>query len=228
MKPKLVDFRQEQEALRLSMRDGMLEAASRLLLEEGAAALTVRKVADAVNCSTTLLYSIFGGKDGLSNALYLEGFARYQREFPLYAAQRPDAPVARGLDSVLLYAHYYHAFARRYPAYYMVMFGDAIAGFIPPEASRVAAWESFTPLIGEFQYCMRHGSIPASSASAAARLLWAAMHGVISLELKGFYLKQGHADDLFQTAVNAVLYSLQHAPHHAIQQAPPLSSKDLL
>jgi len=220
MKPKLVDFRQEQDALRLSLRDGMLDAASRLLLEEGAAALTVRKVADAVNCSTTLLYSIFGGKDGLSNALYLEGFARYQREFPAYAAQHPSAPVALGIESLHLYANYYHAFARRYPSYYMVMFGDAIAGFIPPEASRIAAWESFTPLIAQFQHCMQSGSLPASSASAAARLLWAAMHGVISLELKGFYLKQGHADDLFQAAVRAVLLSLQLPLPH-----PP---KDLL
>lgn len=217
MKSKLVDFRQEQEALRHSMREGMLEAASRLLLEEGAAALTVRRVADAVNCSTTLLYSIFGGKDGLSNALYLEGFALYRREFPAYAAQQPSAPVARGIDSLHLYANYYHAFARRYPSYYMVMFGDAIAGFVPPEASRIAAWESFTPLIAEFQYCMQHGSLPVSSASAAARLMWAAMHGVISLELKGFYLKQTHADTLFQSAVRAVLFSLQHPTTHSTQ-----------
>jgi|SRR5450830_26882 len=214
MKPKLVDFRQEQETLRLSMREGMLEAASRLLLEEGASSLTVRKVADAVNCSTTLLYSIFGGKDGLSNALYLEGFARYKREFPVYAAQQLGAPITRGIDSLYLYANYYHAFARRYPSYYMVMFGDAIAGFVPPEASRIAAWESFTPLIAEFQHCMQSGALPVSSASAAARLMWAAMHGVISLELKGFYLKHDHADHLFQSAVRAVLFSLQHPEEH--------------
>jgi len=212
MKPKVVDFRQSQEALRSSLREGMLDAASHLLQTEGAAALTVRKVAEAVNCSTTLLYSIFGGKDGLSNALYLEGFERFKSEFLSYEATLADEQKARGIQRLWLYANNYHAFARRYPSYYMVMFGDAIAGFVPPPESRQAAWESFTPLIAEFEHCMQTGSLPASSPSAAARLLWAAMHGVISLELKGFYLKQEHADELFQSAVRAVLISLQHPP----------------
>jgi AcrR family transcriptional regulator len=101
MKPKVVDFRQSQEALRSSLREGMLDAASHLLQTEGAAALTVRKVAEAVNCSTTLLYSIFGGKDGLSNALYLEGFERFKSEFLSYEAtlaekRKPVASSAYG------------------------------------------------------------------------------------------------------------------------------------
>src|ERR1700741_3796419 len=93
--PKVIDFRQEQEGLRSALRQGMLDAATRLLVEEGAAALTVRKVAEAVNCSTTLLYSLFGGKDGLSNALYLEGFARLKQEYAAYAAALPEPQAAR-------------------------------------------------------------------------------------------------------------------------------------
>jgi AcrR family transcriptional regulator len=221
-KAKIIDFRQGQEALRVSMRQGMLDAASRLLATEGAAALTVRKVAEAVNCSTTLLYSLFGGKDGLSNALYLEGFARLKQEFSTYQAEaesksesESDSGPSRtaevtGLDRLWRYADNYHAYARRNPSYYMVMFGDAIAGFVPPLESRIAAWESFTPLIAEFERCMQETTLPASSPSAAARLLWAAMHGVISLELKGYYLKQAHSDQLYHAAVRAVIYSLQH------------------
>ncbi len=219
-KAKIIDFRQGQEALRVSMRQGMLDAASRLLATEGAAALTVRKVAEAVNCSTTLLYSLFGGKDGLSNALYLEGFARLKQEFSTYEAEaeaesesgsEPSRTAqVTGLDRLWRYADNYHAYARRNPSYYMVMFGDAIAGFVPPLESRIAAWESFTPLIAEFERCMQESSLPASSPGAAARLLWAAMHGVISLELKGYYLKQEHSDQLYHAAVRAVLHSLQH------------------
>lgn len=213
IKPKtaasIIDFRQGQEALRDSLRQGMLDAASQLLQTEGPAALTVRKVADAVNCSTTLLYSIFGGKDGLANALYLEGFTRFKEEFIQHEASLPEEQRVRGIDRIWLYANNYHAYARRYPSYYMVMFGDAIAGFVPPLESRVAAWESFTPLIAEFEHCMQQGLLPKTSASAAARLLWSAMHGVISLELKGFYFKKEHPDELYRAAVRAVLLSLQ-------------------
>ena len=109
-----------------------------------------------------------------------------------------------------MYAASYHDYARRNPSYYMVMFGDAIAGFVPPLESRTAAWESFTPLIAEFEQCMQQGSLPASNPGMAARLLWSAMHGVISLELKGYYLKKEHSDELYRAAVRAVLHSLAH------------------
>jgi hypothetical protein len=38
------------------------------------------------------------------------------------------------------------------------------------------------------------------------------MHGAVSLELKGYYLKTERADELFDAAVNAVLRSLQMEP----------------
>ncbi|WP_228892714.1 TetR/AcrR family transcriptional regulator [Pseudoduganella aquatica] len=205
-KAKVVDFRQEQEDLRGALRQGMLDAASRLLVEEGPAALTVRKVAEAVNCSTTLLYSIFGGKDGLSNALYLEGCERLKRDFEATEAELAKVDAEQG---VWLCARAYLDFSRRNPSYYLVMFGDAIAGFIPPLESRVSAWGTFTPLIRQFERCMEQGLLPKSSPTAAARLLWAALHGIASLELKGFYLKKEHPDELFKAAVRAILLSLK-------------------
>ena len=206
--PKLVDFRHGQEELHKTLRQGMLDAATRLLTEEGPSALTVRRVAEAVNCSTTLLYSLFGGKDGLANELYLEGFERLKQEF---SADPANAALA-GLPRLRALARAYHQYAKRNPSYYMVMFGDAIAGFVPPLESRNTAWESLAVMIEAFDACMRDGVLPKSNPTAAARLLWAAMHGAISLELKGYYLKTERADELFDAAVNAVLRSLEVGP----------------
>ena len=209
-KSPVVDFRQAQEELRSTLRQGMLDAATRLLTEEGPAALTVRRVAEAVNCSTTLLYSLFGGKDGLSNELYLEGFARLRTEFESAAVQTAKKKADKdGLASLRLHARVYHDYARRNSSYYMVMFGDAIAGFVPPVESRKRAWDSLAALINTFEACMKNGALPPSNPTAAARLLWAAMHGAVSLELKGYYLKTERADELFDAAVEAVLLSLQ-------------------
>jgi len=181
----------------------MLEAATRLLTEEGPTALTVRKVADAVNCSTTLLYSLFGGKDGLSNELYLEGFARME------AALAAVPPQSMGLQRLHALAHAYHQYARNNPSYYMVMFGDALAGFVPPVESRTQSWKSMAVLIEACDEAMKQGVLAPGNATAAARLLWAAMHGAVSLELKGYYLKTERADELFESAVQAVLGHLQ-------------------
>jgi AcrR family transcriptional regulator len=206
-KAKVVDFRQEQEELRGALRQGMLDAASRLLVEEGPAALTVRKVAVAVNCSTTLLYSIFGGKDGLTNALYLEGCERLKR---VYVETQPELAKVDAIEGIWIWGRSYLDFARANPSYYLVMFGDAFAGFIPPLESRVSAWGTFTPLIQQFERCMQDGLLPKSSPTAAARLMWAALHGIASLELKGFYLKKEHPDALFKSAVRAILLSLKN------------------
>jgi AcrR family transcriptional regulator len=211
-KHHVVDFRQGQEELRRSLRQGMLDAATRLLADEGPSSLTVRRVADAVNCSTTLLYSLFGGKDGLANELYLEGFARLQAEFDALPAPSVQKTRQNGLARVLSLAQTYHAYAKRNPSYYMAMFGDAVAGFVPPLASRKQAWESLQMLIDTFDECMQNGALPRSDPTAAARLLWAAMHGAISLEMKGYYLKSERADELFDASVNAVLHSLQTGP----------------
>ena len=78
--------------------------------------------------------------------------------------------------------------------------------------SRKQAWESLAVLIEAFEECMQNGSLPPSNPTAAARLLWAAMHGAISLELKGYYLKTERADELFNAALHAVLRSLQVGP----------------
>jgi AcrR family transcriptional regulator len=208
-KLKVVDFRQSQEDLRASLRQGMLDAATRLLTEEGPSALTVRRVAEAVNCSTTLLYSLFGGKEGLANELYLEGFARLEEEFVAYTLP-PSRGARNGQERIKALAQIYHRYAKRNPSYYMVMFGDAIAGFVPPLASRMRAWESLAVLIEAFEECMVCGALPRSNPTAAARLLWAAMHGATSLELKGYYLKTERADELFDASVRALLCSLQH------------------
>jgi AcrR family transcriptional regulator len=211
-KPKTMDFRQGQEELRQTLRQGMLDAATRLLTEEGPAALTVRKVAEAVNCSTTLLYSLFGGKDGLSNELYLEGFARLKAEFATGPTLLDTHKEPNGLQRLNEIAQTYHRYAKSNPSYYMVMFGDAIAGFVPPLESRNQAWESLAVMIDAFDECMQAGALPRTDPTAAARLLWAAMHGAVSLELKGYYLKTERADELFNAAVQAVLRSLQVGP----------------
>jgi AcrR family transcriptional regulator len=205
----VVDFRQAQEHLRDSLRQGMLEAATRLLTEEGPSALTVRRIAEAVNCSTTLLYSFFGGKDGLSNELYLEACARLKAELEAARAAGRNGK-GDGLDALRMHARAYHQFAKRNPSYYMVLFGDAIAGFVPPLESRKTGRESLTVVEDTFRQCMQDGILPQANPTTAARLLWAAMHGVISLELKGFYLKTERADELFDTAVESVLLALKN------------------
>src|SRR5262245_47902905 len=52
----------------------LLDAAERLIAEEGLEALSVRRVAGAVGATTRAVYSLFGSKEGLVVALGVRAF----------------------------------------------------------------------------------------------------------------------------------------------------------
>src|SRR3954462_9225422 len=76
-----------------TLRRALLDTASRLLVKEGPSALTMRRLAAAAGCSTTVLYTTFGGKDGIAEALYREGFARFAKR--LAVVPHTDDPLER-------------------------------------------------------------------------------------------------------------------------------------
>src|SRR5579862_2721138 len=55
-------------------RKRLLAAGLGVLRDEGPAALRVRRVAAEAGCSTMAIYTWFGGKDGLVEAMWLDGF----------------------------------------------------------------------------------------------------------------------------------------------------------
>jgi AcrR family transcriptional regulator len=179
------------------LRRTVLDAASRLLVAEGPQALTMRRVAGAVGCSTTVLYTAFGSKDGLADALFREGFERLRRH--LEAVAPGDDPLAR----LRALAHAYRESALASRSYYGVMFQQAIPGFRPSAASLAAAGASLEVLTDAVRDCMDAGVLRSGEPRAVADVLWAAVHGAVSLELAGHFPDPEVAADRFQTLTTA-------------------------
>lgn len=168
-------------------RAEVVEIAARLLASEGPHALSLRRIASAAGGSTQLVYTLFGGKPGLASALYVEGFRRLAElaHQDLLHAPPPGDParvVACGLA--------YRRFALAEPAFFAVMFGPVIAGFRPEAAvRRHARAATFGQIVLAAQQCLDAGTLPSGpddpGADRIARNLWAAAHGVVSLELAG-------------------------------------------
>lgn len=174
------------------MRRAILDAAGRLLAEYGPQALTVRRVAAEVGCSTTVLYTMFGGKGGLADALYREGFERLTRRLE-EAEKAHDAtgdPVARAAALAIAYRE--SALADR--NYYDVMFGRAIPGYEPSQESLAVADASLGMLAKAVREAMDAGVLVDGDAGAVAEVLWAAAHGVVSLELAGHFTPEVAAE----------------------------------
>jgi AcrR family transcriptional regulator len=176
-----------------AIRTSLLDAASRLLADEGPGALTLRRIAADVGCSTTVLYRMFSGKAGLVEALYVEAFERFRRRL---AAVPEDAdPLARlaGLGR----AYRENALADRH--YYRLMFGDPVPGFRPSDDALTKAAATFTILQDAVAACAAAGLLPGGEPRRTAAALWAAIHGVVSLELAGHL--PDHADEVFEATL---------------------------
>jgi AcrR family transcriptional regulator len=156
----------------------ILEAASELLSEEGASALSVRRIATAAGCSTMGLYSRFGGKDGVVDELYAEGFERLIEA--MQAIPATDDPLA----DLRRCAVCYRDTALANATHYMVMFGGAVPGFLPSDGSHGIAHNAFGGLVAKVKRCTDAG-ILAGRADDIAEVLWGSIHGLVMLELVG-------------------------------------------
>ncbi|MER8234637.1 WHG domain-containing protein [Streptomyces sp. NPDC094049] len=173
-----------QDARRIgqdAVRATILGRAVELLVSEGPAALTVRRISADIGASTKVLYTLFGGKEGLADALYREGFARLRRAQE--GVPRGGGPLAH----LVALGAAYRGYALAEPAYYRVMFERALPGHRPgPEALAVAetALGTSTAAVAA---CMEAGVLRPGDAREVSRALWAASHGAVSLEISGHF-----------------------------------------
>jgi AcrR family transcriptional regulator len=162
-----------------AVRRLLLDAASRLLEAEGPEALTMRRIAAQVGCSTSVLYTMFGGKAGVAEGLWREGFDRLRR-----AMERVEAGDPVGRLTALGRAYRENALANR--AYYAVMFQRPIPGFEPSPAAYADSLRPLRILEAAVADCVRTGVFRAADPAHVAGVLWAAAHGAVSLELAGY------------------------------------------
>ena len=151
----------------------LLETALRLLEERGPGALRIRDLAAAAEQSTMGVYTHFGSKQGLLEQLYLHGFRRLEDRLN-------DVPSdGQGRQGLLAFALAYRAFALDNEALYGLMFERAAPDFVPSDASRLAGLSTFQMLATRVADWRPDSTNPA----ADAHLLWATMHGLVSIEL---------------------------------------------
>jgi AcrR family transcriptional regulator len=164
-------------------RREVLEVAARLLAEEGPHGLSLRRIATEAGGSTQLVYTLFGGKPGLVDGLYSEGFERLAANM---RAALADAPSTGDPERLVAIGRAYRDFAATEPAFFAVMFGRAVAGFTPQHTTRRRGREcTFGLLVEEVQACLDQGTLRADSAEELARLCWLTVHGLASLEAAG-------------------------------------------
>ena len=168
-----------QAAGRESLRRTLLDIASLLIERHGPEALTMRRIAAEAGCSTSVLYTMFGGKAGIAEALWREGFDRLSAALDAATGDHP-------LERLGAMGRAYRANALASRSYYAVMFQRPIPGFEPSPEAYEASLTPLRALADTVVECIRAGVFRAEDPEHIARVLWAATHGAVSLELAGY------------------------------------------
>ncbi|MDQ0059906.1 TetR/AcrR family transcriptional regulator [Paenibacillus harenae] len=191
-----------------NLRKLVVDAAASLLQEEGPEAVTVRKVAQKMDCSTKIIYSLFVNKEGLAQQLYLEGCKLLANEFE----GTPQA--ADPVQHLLNLGETFWQFGQRYSSYYKLMFGGAFADFKPDEESLHGTVTAMRQLLTLISNAQEQGLIPGQyDTESVVRIVWASLHGVIHLYMGGHLGDVQSAHAVYRKTLSMIVSSL--LPDHS-------------
>jgi AcrR family transcriptional regulator len=180
----------------------LLKAAGDLLATEGAGALTVRRIANVAGVSTMNVYSRFGGKDGVVEQLFVEGFNRLRSAMD--SVVTTDDPITDVLSCGLSYRR----FAIENPTLYSVMFDRVVPDYEPSFEAQLIASTTLELLADRLERAMQAGALRHADRLHTAALVWATCHGVVSLELKSVGPMAIDWVEVYQQAMNMIVRGL--------------------
>ena len=159
-----------------AVRGRLCDAAARLFLEEGEAALSMRRLAAEVGCSAMAPYRHFADKEALVAAIRARAFGRLADA--LDGVERNERHRAADIGDA------YVRFARENPAAYKLMFDLAQPdeAAYPELASAAArARVSMSAYVRE----LVEAGVLVGDPVELGYVFWAAIHGLILLDLAG-------------------------------------------
>jgi AcrR family transcriptional regulator len=178
----------------------LMDAAARLLAEEGPQALSTRRVAAAVGTSTMAVYTRFGGKEDLVRAMVGQGFQLLNQRMT-EVGETAD-PVG---DVVALGAAYRQNAVEHRHLYGVMFGGSALGGFALTDEDRQHGRYTLTILVRAVERCMEAGRFRPGDAQLVAHQMWIALHGLVTLELGGYLIEPYDAQVCFDAQVGAML-----------------------
>jgi AcrR family transcriptional regulator len=164
------------------LREKILDAARELFLECGYEGVTMRKVAERIEYSPTAIYLHFADKETLFRELCNADFWHLAEKF------QQAAQIANPVERLRKSAEIYIRFAVDHPNQYRLMFMTpkpvATAGEEAISHKGDPNKDSYAFLLSLVKSAIEAGSFrPEIGAELIAQTLWAAVHGVASLEI---------------------------------------------
>ncbi|MGO4458407.1 TetR-like C-terminal domain-containing protein [Streptomyces sp. M-16] len=177
-----------------AVKERLVACATEMLATRPRELLTVRAVAAAAEASTTAVYSLFGGKDGLIGAVRDRAVAGLFQD--VSAVQTSADPLA----DLYSLAGAYRRWGLGHSHLYTVLFGG-VQSFDP--SGQVGTSDPIRPLLAAIDRALT-ASVLVGEATSIGLSVWATLHGLVTLELAGA-LDAATAEAAFRSAIHATL-----------------------
>lgn len=159
------------------LKNALIAGGLAVLSREGAAALTLQKVARRAGVSTTAIYRHFESKEALLAAVGEQGFHMLSAEMDRVLAAPPRGHRRFFEEAVLAYVR----FARTHPHHYHIMFGGGIENRHAYADFEAAGRESFGRLIATVRRLQDEGYFRKGRPLLTAFTVWSTLHGLVTL-----------------------------------------------
>ncbi|TFF34759.1 TetR/AcrR family transcriptional regulator [Mucilaginibacter psychrotolerans] len=189
--------------LKEETRANILDAALRIVKEEGWQALSMRKIADKIEYTAPIIYEYFASKEAILLELNRQGYLKLAKELQL-AKDDHNSP-AEQLEAMWL-AYWNFAFANK--ELYQGMFGITTSCACEmvnklPEAE--LPWDIITGSISEL---MKIEDLESEIICTKYYTFWSIVHGLVSINL----LDRGNSDEInrqvLRDAITGIIRSI--------------------
>ncbi len=187
---------QETEAF----RERICQVAARLYVDEGPAAVTMRRIATELGSGTMTAYRYFANKEEIITAVRTRGMHRFSE-----ALERALDSPGDGRQRSRAVRDAYVAFARENTATYRLMFEYPEANRGDP-AYREAHERMWRTVAAHVEVLLAEGAVDADPAILGHQI-WASLHGAVMLEIAGL-LPEGHDAASLHTRTAAALFEV--------------------
>lgn len=161
-----------------AFRERICQAAARLFVEEGPAAVSMRRIAAELGCGTMTPYRYFASKEQIVTAVRTRGMHRFSE-----ALERALDTPGDGRTRSRAVRDAYIDFARRETATYRLMFEYPEPRRDDP-AYREAHARMWRTVAAHVEVLVAEGAVEADPALLGHQI-WAALHGAVMLEIAG-------------------------------------------
>ncbi len=203
MTASLTAARRQRE--RTELRERILDAARDIVRREGFGALTVRKIADAIEYAPGTLYLYFENRDAIARELSFEGFRKLLEAFA--PAETLADPLAR-LEAI---GRAYVKFGMEHPETYRLIFMEdpQLTTAVFKAAGDDPGQRAYRALLDPLDELRKAGRLRrGADVQPLADTLWALVHGIVSLKLTCPGFPVTPVEPLLDTALRTFLDGL--------------------